>query len=58
MSNRDKIHHVSLIILLPFVVSAVWEFMPRWVALPSTLVGAMLWFGTCALVMDEKESNT
>lgn len=57
MSKRDNIQHLLLIILLPFVVSAAWEFLPKWLALPSTLVGAMLWFGTCALIMEEKEST-
>lgn len=57
MSKKDKTQHVFLIILLPFVISAACEFLPRWVALPSILVGSMLWLGTCALIMDAKENN-
>lgn len=61
MSKKDTTQHVFLIILLiillPFVISAACEFLPRWVALPSILVGSMLWLGTCALIMDKEENK-
>jgi uncharacterized membrane protein (DUF4010 family) len=52
MNKKMRLH--LYIIFTPFVVGAAFEFLPLWVAWPIALLGAMTWFGSCALVAQEK----
>ena len=42
------------IIILPFVVSASFEFLPAWLYWPIALIGGMAWLGACGII-DERE---
>jgi uncharacterized membrane protein YdbT with pleckstrin-like domain len=44
------------IVILPFVVSASFEFLPAWLYLPIVLIGGMSWFGACAIVAEKEKT--
>lgn len=44
------------IIVLPFVVSAAFEFLSTWLFWPITLLSVMAWIGACGIVA-EKETT-
>jgi hypothetical protein len=41
------------IIILPFVVSAAFEFLPAWVYWPIALIGGMAWIGACGISIEK-----
>ena len=43
------------IIILPFVVSASFEFLPAWLYWPIALIGGMAWLGACAMLIEKEE---
>jgi len=44
------------IIILPFVVSASFEFLPAWLYWPIALIGGMAWFGACGIVAEKEKT--
>jgi len=42
------------IIILPFVVSASFEFLPAWLYWPLAIVCGMVWVGACLILADDK----
>jgi len=43
------------IIILPFVVSASFEFLPAWLYWPIALISGMAWLGACAMLIEKEE---
>jgi len=43
------------LIILPFVISAAFEFCPPWVYWPICLLGCIAWFGSC-VILSEKDT--
>ena len=42
------------IVILPFIVSAALEFLPKWVSLPITFLGVLFWAGACAMLLERE----
>ena len=43
------------LIILPFVISAAFEFCPPWVYWPICLLGCIAWVGSC-VILSEKDT--
>jgi len=46
------------IIILPFVVSASFEFLPAWVHWPVALIGGMAWVGACVILVEKEKHDS
>jgi len=57
MTVNEKRSLVGIVMFMPFAISATWEFLPAWVAVPSTFVGIMLWIGSLLTIHDEKKEQ-
>lgn len=58
MTKNEKRSLVAIVMLTPFAVSAALEFLPAWIAVPFTVVSAIMWFGSMLMIKDDKEEKT
>lgn len=42
---------------MPFIISASFEFLPKWLYVPIGVVGGMLWFGSLALIVNGENNG-
>jgi hypothetical protein len=51
-----KISAYLHIIILPFVVSASFEFLPAWLYWPICLLGGITWIGACMILLEKEDT--
>jgi hypothetical protein len=44
------------VIILPFVVSAAFEFLDAWLYWPICLLSVMSWLGACCILAEKEQS--
>lgn len=53
MTRKEKANW--LLFVLPFALSAGWEFLPKWVAMPMMFVGVLKWLNECVVVTEKEQ---
>jgi hypothetical protein len=54
---KEKTKLTIQVMVIPFVIGAALEFLPRWLSWPATLLGGMLWVGSCIMLAEKKDEK-